>query len=194
MIGHNHYHGPSERTREHTTLIRHALNRTVRYCQMSKDAHDLLAELEVAIATVEEIRYRLAHELGAPGAAAAPPTPADQPPPTQSNPYHDLAPTGRGAWAWAKEHDRVNQLAAIGARKRYPPRIVDWSPAQVLAAAQELQRRERPTTAREPGEDDDADEQPEYVPPLNRRRTRRHNGAPSGKLNGTSHNHEDIPY
>lgn len=178
MIGPNHYHGPSARTREETLLLGRALSNTVRYAMITREARNLLAELETAIAQVEELRYRLAQELGAPAESTRlEPAPADQ-----ANPYPDLAPTGRGAWAWAKEHDRVDELAAIGRSRRFPPRIVDWEPDQVLAAAAALRDQDKAAggAPRQPG--DDEDEAANDRPPPRRTRTNANaNGNGTGR-------------
>ena len=132
MMPPRHYHGPNERTRSQSALIR---SRALRHHQVL--FHDQSrTRPPAANSDSQSPRSRRsatasARSLGGP--TADPATRGTNEPP--ENPYPDLAPTGRAPWAWAKEHGRVDGLAAIGQAKRFPARIVDWLPHQVLTAA-----------------------------------------------------------
>jgi len=118
----------------------------------------LLAELENVLAQAEEIRYRIAANLGStprpsqprPGpdtSAQRPNVGATRPGPDTSAQRPNvgatldttsLCPTGPGLWAWAKELGQTNAIAELGQAAGFPRRIVDWSPDQVEQAVDAL--------------------------------------------------------
>jgi len=110
----------------------------------------LLAELETVLAEAEEIRYRIlcAVRNNAPPAAtqkqpvaAAPkpaPAPAPEPEPAPQLDTTGLVKSGRGLWAWAKQHEYAGQLIALGKAAAFPARMIDWSREQVEEAIEAL--------------------------------------------------------
>jgi hypothetical protein len=100
----------------------------------------MLAELETVLAEAEELRYRI---LCAVRNNAPPAPPQKQPVPAPSKPAPAHAPvppppldttglvkSGRGLWAWAKEHSHAAALIELGKAAGFPPRMVDWSPEE----------------------------------------------------------------
>ncbi len=100
----------------------------------------LLEELETTLAAAEEIRYRIADALrtppAQPQAAAAAPPPAAPVPPTprpaaQPLDTTGLVRTGRGLFAWCREHGYLDQVVDLGRHAALPARVVDWSAEQI---------------------------------------------------------------
>lgn len=110
----------------------------------------LLAELETVLAEAEEIRYRILcavrnttpsaspqnQQVAAPQKPAA--APAPEPTPTPQLDTSGLVKSGRGLWAWAKQHEYADQLIALGKAAAFPARIIDWSRDQVEEAIEAL--------------------------------------------------------
>ncbi len=110
----------------------------------------LLEELETTLAAAEEIRYRIADALrtppAQPQAAAAAPPPAAPVPPTprpaaQPLDTTGLVRTGRGLFAWCREHGYLDQVVDLGRHAALPARVVDWSAEQIDEAIDALGHR-----------------------------------------------------
>jgi hypothetical protein len=104
----------------------------------------MLAELETVLAEAEELRYRILCVVRGNAPQASPPkqpVATPQPPATAPGPdlpTADLVYTGRGLWAWAKEHGFVDELVELGKHADFPIRMVDWNPGQVDDAIEAL--------------------------------------------------------
>ena len=126
-------------------------NRSPHQSATAETTLGLLAELETVLAEAEELRYRIlcaVRNNAAPPASpqkqpvAAPPkpspAPAPEPEPAPQLDTTGLVKSGRGLWAWAKQHDYADQLIALGKAAAFPARIIDWSREQVEEAIEAL--------------------------------------------------------
>lgn len=163
---------PPELTRRHTTMSPAA----------DGDIPGLLRELEHYLGLAEEIRARLALALadqlpaGRSGRTARTGRPSRTPRDTgrsgrtgrtttaaPADDLADLAQTGRGVWAWAKEHDRVKEVQQIGRDLALGSRVVDWSPEEVARVITALRQDAGPPDL---ADDDDQDGHGDaYEPP-----------------------------
>jgi hypothetical protein len=110
----------------------------------------LLAELETVLAEAEEIRYRILCAVRNTTPSASPqkqqvatppkpaPAPAHEPEPAPQLDTTGLVRSGRGLWAWAKQHEYADQLIVLGKAAAFPARIIDWSRDQVEEAIEAL--------------------------------------------------------
>lgn len=149
---------------------------------MSPTARRLLAELDSALATAEELRYRLEQELLRPTGPDGPPPKIEPDRPDLDHQAEelpaalaDLAPTGPGLWAWAKDHNRETDVTAIARRLGFPTRIIGLNRHQVRTIAAALARDLATETADGPDPDPEPEPDPEPVaaaPPARPRRGR----------------------
>jgi len=129
------------------------------------EIQSLLTELEQVLAGAEELRYRIQCELRktsqaqaqpqktTPATAAYRPSPPTAAPTATARAQLDtttLKRNGPGFYAWTKEFGYTRQASDLGKAAGFPPRMLDWSKAQidqVVEALEQLLGGEQPPSS-----------------------------------------------